>query len=125
MDGIEKVSIEKAARSGSNTLQRPGPGMMDKLMKMGEATKLTENALKNAHLKVECSREQIRSSEERLENALKKVRETQKAKRETERKMEEYNLQTTELPQMLKMIGEGKRERIVSKEVTPSCHPTW
>ena len=104
---VEKLKIEQKARSGSNTLERPGPGMRDKLMGMCEETKLTENSLKNAHLKVECSREQLRSSEERLENALKKFRETQKAKLDTERKMEEYNLQTTELPQVLKMITEG------------------
>ena len=81
--------------------------MMDKLMKMGEATKLTENALKNAHLKVECSREQLRSSEQGLEIALRKTRETQRAKLDIEHKLEEYNLQTTELPQVLKMITQG------------------
>ena len=107
MDKLETLRTEQAARSGSNTLERPGPGMMDKLMKMGEATKLTENALKNAHLKVECSREQLRSSEQGLEIALRKTRETQRAKLDIEHKLEEYNLQTTELPQVLKMITQG------------------
>merc|ERR1719323_2264442 len=104
MARVEKLSIERRARSGSNTLDRPGPGMVDKLVKMGEGSKLTENALKNAHLKVECSREQLRASQGRLEDALKKINETQKAKLEVDRELEKYNFQTNELPQVLKTI---------------------
>eukprot|EP00092_Neocalanus_flemingeri_P022121 GFUD01023997.1.p1 GENE.GFUD01023997.1~~GFUD01023997.1.p1 ORF type:complete len:725 (+),score=235.41 GFUD01023997.1:49-2223(+) len=104
---MKKLSIECSARTGTNTLERPGPGMMDKLMKMGEGTNLTENVLNNAHLKVECSREQLKSCEERLEKALHKSRESQVAKMKIEKSLEEYDLQTKELPQLLKVIEEG------------------
>ena len=104
---LQKLDTERCARSGANTLDKPGPGMMNKLMEMGNGVNLTENALKNAHLKVQCAREQQKSAEERLEKALIKSRESQRLKIDIENKLYKFDLQSKELPQLLNAIGEG------------------
>ena len=104
---LQKLDTERCARSGANTLDKPGPGMMNKLMEMGKGVNLTENALKNAHLKVQCAREQQKSAEERLEKALIKSRESQRSKIDIENKLYKIDLQSKELPQLLNAIGEG------------------
>ena len=108
-DRISKLAIERTARAQENTLNRPGPGMLAKLTEMGQGVELTQSALKNAHLKVECARAQQKSSEERLEKAQEKAMASQRAKMEIEKKLSQYNLQTTELPELLKVIGDGLR----------------
>ena len=111
LEQIKRLGVEQTARTGSNTLQRPGPGMLDKLKQtFTDSTKaqtLTENALKTAHLKVECSKEQLRSSEKRLDEIRAKAQENRKKKMEIENQLAEYNLQTESLPELLNMIQDG------------------
>ena len=104
---IKRLKVEHTARTGSNTLERPGPGMLEKLLQEKQAQTLTEGALKTAHLKVECSKEQLRSSEKRLDEIRAKAQENRKKKIEIERRLAEYNLQAESLPELLNMIQDG------------------
>ena len=105
-----KINVILTARSNVSQLHKKGPGMMQKAKNMvglGDKKSLVDSHLQTAHVKLEVTKEQLRSVEEQSEKAMERQLDINRRLTENMMKLAKFQAEGATQAQILDVLSEG------------------
>jgi hypothetical protein len=110
---ISKITITLASRSKVPAIHKQGPGMWQKAKNLvgmgGNKKSLVDSHLQTAHVKLEVTKEQLKSVEEQVDNATKRQLEVNHRLQENLRNLAKFDADGATQRDILEVLQEGLR----------------
>ncbi len=110
---ISNINITLASRSKVPAIHKKGPGMWQKAKNLfgmgGKKKSLVDNHLQTAHVKLEVTKEQLKSVEEQVDNATKRQMEVNHRLQENLRNLAKFDADDAKQRDILEVLQEGLR----------------